>query len=47
MKTEHLYRNSKMDIESRIMKTAEEKVSNVMKTTSAQAFKIRLRKPIE
>ena len=36
-----------MDIESRIMKTAEEKVSNVIKTTSAQAFKIRLRKPIE
>ena len=47
MKTEHLNRNSKMDIESRIMKTAEEKVSNVFKTTSAQAFKIRLRKPIE
>ena len=47
MKTEHLYRNSKMDIETRIMKTAEDKVSNAIKTTSSQASTIRLRKPIE
>ena len=47
MKTEHLYRNSKMDIETRIMKTAEDKVSNAIETTSSQAPKIRLRKPIE
>ena len=47
MKTEHLYRISKMDIETRIMKTAEDKVSNAIETTSSQAPKIRLRKPIE